>query len=111
MNCISCQARTDVYDTRALPDMGVRRKRKCVACGFRFATLEALDEVRPLRVRKPKPAKRAQAPSPKVAKPGKASVTKPTRRETNLDDDVGLDNGLTSDLWDVARELGIEGYK
>lgn len=108
MNCISCQARTDVYDTRVLPDMGVRRKRKCIACGFRFATLEALDAMRPLRVQEPKPVKTKR---PKVARPSKAIVARPARRETNFEDDMEPDTGLSEDLWDVARELGIEGYR
>lgn len=108
MNCLSCHSRTDVYDTRVLPDMGVRRKRKCVACGFRFATLESLDAMRPLRTREPKPVK---TPRPKVARKSKAVAARPTRRETNFEDDVEMDHGLSADLWDVARELGIEGYK
>ena len=108
MNCLSCQSRTDVYDTRALPDLGVRRKRKCVACGFRFATLEALDATRPLRTRKPK---RVPVLKPKVQRPKKSMSTKPARRETNFEDEVQRDTGLSEDLWDVARELGIEGYR
>jgi transcriptional regulator NrdR family protein len=110
MNCTQCQSRTDVYDTRVLHDMGVRRKRKCVECGFRFATLESLDAARPLRIRKPKPAKAVKIPRPKVARPSKVVATKPGRRVTNFDDEVVFD-GSSEDLWDVARELGIEGYK
>jgi len=108
MNCISCRARTDVYDTRVLPDMGVRRKRKCVACGFRFATLESLDADRPLRAKSPKPVK---TPRPKVARPSRAVAARPARRETNFDNDIEIGNGMSEDLWDVARELGIERYR
>jgi transcriptional regulator NrdR family protein len=108
MNCLSCHARTDVYDTRVLPDMGVRRKRKCVACGFRFATLEVLDAMRPLRTREPKPVK---TPKPKVSRSPKAVAAKPARRENNFDDDADLSHGVSEDLWEVARELGIEGYR
>ena len=108
MNCLSCRSRTDVYDTRVLPDHGVRRKRKCVACGFRFATLESLDAMRPLRTKKPKPVK---VPRPKVARPTRTATVRPARREKNYEGDIDFGGSMSEDIWEVARELGIEGYR
>ncbi len=41
MNCPVCQSATQVLDSRLTHEgQGVRRRRKCRACSFRFSTLE-----------------------------------------------------------------------
>lgn len=110
MKCTQCNSRTDVYDSRLIEGRGYRRKRKCSACGFRFATIEILDEEKGLRVPKPKVDKQPKAPRPKRTRLPKQPSTrgvKPRRPE----DDYYEDNSLSEDLWEVARDLGIERYR
>lgn len=41
MNCPCCSKETKVLDSRlSMEGQGVRRRRKCVSCDFRFSTLE-----------------------------------------------------------------------
>lgn len=109
MRCIKCNSATDVYDTRLIPGEGSRRKRKCVKCGFRFATIEILDTVRELKEREPaapKPEKKPRLKKVRQPKPPRTRAEKPRRPE----DDV-YEPEISDDIWDVARELGIEGYR
>lgn len=39
MNCPTCNGQTRVIDTEMNED-SVKRRRKCLSCGFRFSTLE-----------------------------------------------------------------------
>lgn len=108
MKCLECNSATDVYDTRLLPGQGARRKRKCVKCGFRFATLEVLDTTRELRERTPKPPKPERPQKVRQPKLARSKAVKPRRPEDDL---YEPDINVNEDLWDVARELGIEGFK
>ena len=107
MNCLKCDSRTDVYDTRLIVGRGTRRKRKCTSCLFRFATIEVVDDV--MKIREPKP-KVAKVPRPKkvrAVRTKRSAAVKPR----STDDDMYEDYGISDEVWDVARELGIEGFK
>lgn len=108
MNCLQCQARTDVYDTRVLPGQGVRRKRKCLQCGFRFATIETVDAMRKLQERIPKPV---LAPRPKKARRPRPITHHPSPPRRAREEDLDSDLSITQDIMEVARELGIEGFR
>lgn len=44
MNCPVCNKDTKVVDTRLSSDgMGIRRRRECLACVYRFSTIEELE--------------------------------------------------------------------
>lgn len=60
MRC-KCGGDTRVVDARVLEN-GVRRRRLCMDCGFRFSTLES---VLPEKVREPKPTKNKPPFTPK----------------------------------------------
>jgi len=40
MPCPHCKGKTKVFDTRLNPDNNVRRRRRCMKCGYRFSTIE-----------------------------------------------------------------------
>lgn len=42
MTCPKCGNKAIVIDSRAYETGEVRRRRKCLRCGFRFSTLEAV---------------------------------------------------------------------
>lgn len=107
MKCTKCNSRTDVYDSRLVEGRGYRRKRKCNKCGFRFATIETLDEQNELRAPTPKVPKPKRTPKVKLLKAPRTKAVKPRRPE----DDFYEEPGLSEDIWDVARELGIERYR
>lgn len=106
--CPKCKARTNVYDSRISFEGTTRRKRICPSCTFRFATVEVLDEDRPLAKREPAPPKPKKE---KLARPPKRSEAKRPKAEKvrRFDDDDGLYEGssLDEDFAAVARELGI----
>jgi transcriptional regulator NrdR family protein len=111
MKCIKCSARTDVYDSRLIEGRGYRRKRKCEKCGFRFATIEILDTAHELRaptVKVEKPPKAPRVQKVRQPKPVRSRSVKPRRPE---DDMYEPEPSLDEDMWDVARELGIERYR
>ena len=60
MRC-KCGGDTRVVDARVLEN-GVRRRRLCMDCGFRFSTLES---VLPEKVKEPKPTKNKSPFTPK----------------------------------------------
>lgn len=116
MNCISCNGHTDVYDSRLLEGNRFRRKRKCRLCGIRFSTFEVLEgelvtpTPKPKALPKPKPVKRKRV-KPKPELLPKRPPGRP-RKPLNLDDDFEVEfNSISDELWEVARDLGIEGYK
>ena len=43
-NCPKCGVETFVIDSRPDPNGGIRRRRKCEACGYRYSTIEILYE-------------------------------------------------------------------
>lgn len=109
MKCVQCNLRTEVYDSRFSPEGLFRRKRKCLTCGYRFATLEVLDENNPPpkeRVPKPKVVKPKRQPKVRLPKEPRVKSVKP--RDP---DDEFYTPTLDDDVWDVARELGIERYR
>jgi len=43
MVCEKCHAdQLDVYDSRPQPDNTIKRKRRCLACGHKMATIEVI---------------------------------------------------------------------
>ena len=109
--CPKCKARTNVYDSRISFDGKTRRKRSCPLCAHRFATVEVLDEDRPLVTNKvPKERKEVK---PKQARPQKKQSSvkrqiekRPDRKDADVD---YYESTLDEDFYEVARELGIGG--
>lgn len=111
MNCISCNGHTDVYDSRLLEGNQFRRKRKCRLCGVRFSTFEVLEGELPTPAPKPKAPPKPKQPNPKrvrLPKQPRSKAIKPRRPEDDFEDDF---NSISDELWEVARDLGIEGFK
>jgi transcriptional repressor NrdR len=42
--CPNCKGKTDVIDSRINPKKQIRRRRKCMKCGYRFSTIEIVKE-------------------------------------------------------------------
>ncbi len=111
MNCISCNGHTDVYDSRLLDGNRFRRKRKCRLCGVRFSTFEVLEGELPTPAPKPKAPPKPKQPKPKrerLPKQPRSKPIKPRRPEDDFEDDF---NAITDELWEVARDLGIERFR
>lgn len=109
--CPKCKSRTSVYDSRISFDGKTRRKRSCPSCSHRFATVEILDEDRPLVTNRiPKERKEVK---PKQAKPKAKPVSKKKQIQQSAErKDAEVDyyeSTLDEDFYDVARELGIGG--
>lgn len=109
--CPKCKARTNVYDSRISFDGKTRRKRSCPSCSHRFATVEILDEDRPLAVQVQRERKEVKD---KLARPVKKSSPKrpkaEKRQERKADEVDYYESTLDEDFYDVARELGIGGF-
>jgi len=109
-NCLKCATKTAVYDSRLTVDGDLRRKRKCPNCGFRYATIEVLDDI-DVAVRGPRKLVETAAKSPEVvqAKRGKAQpAKKPKKKE--IDDDMYEEYDHSSDVQDVFKDLGIGDF-
>lgn len=89
MNCPQCSAETSVIDTR--PNVnGLRRRRVCKACGFRFTTAEMIvaDQRKPRTVTGTLPKKPARE-----AKMSRATRrTQARRRIEDMRDAWGIEN-------------------
>jgi len=107
-NCIKCGTKTAVYDSRLTVDGDLRRKRKCPNCGFRYATVEILDDI-DIAVRGPKKLVETAAKPPEVvqAKRGKPQPTKKKREDL---DDMYEEYDHTSDVQDAMRDLGLGDF-
>ena len=107
-NCIKCGTKTAVYDSRLTVDGDLRRKRKCPNCGFRYATIEVLDDI-DIAVRGPRKLVETAAKPPEVvqAKRGKPQPTKKKREDL---DDMYEEYDHTSDVQDAMRELGLGDF-
>jgi transcriptional regulator NrdR family protein len=107
MLCPKCRSKTDVYDTRVQENGDVRRRRACLSCGHRFASLETLNHEQPLgkkhkNINKPEKQKAAR-----VRKSSPTRVEKTPKREL----DPLLAEIFQDDLDDVAPYLDIpKGY-
>ena len=108
-NCPKCKHKTAVYDSRLTVDGDFRRKRKCLNCGFRYATLEMLDDV-DVAVAGVKKLVDAAAKPPEVvqAKRGKPQPTTKKKREDL--DDMYEEYDHTSDVQDAMRDLGLGDF-
>lgn len=107
-NCIKCGTKTAVYDSRLTVDGDLRRKRKCPNCGFRYATIEVLDDI-DIAVRGPRKLVETAAKPPEVvqAKRGKPQPTKKKREDL---DDMYEEYDHTSDVQDAMRDLGLGDF-
>jgi transcriptional regulator NrdR family protein len=65
LNCTKCGGDTKVTDTRKL----IYRRRRCLACDFRFTTVETVMEE---KADEPEPVKEEAAPEPAAPKISKA---------------------------------------
>jgi len=55
MECPKCRGKTDVINSRLNLDYNVvRRRRKCLKCGYRFTTYESSEFEKPKKLRKKK---------------------------------------------------------
>lgn len=107
-NCLKCATKTAVYDSRLTVDGDLRRKRKCPNCGFRYATIEVLDDI-DVAVRGPRKLVETAAKSPAVvqAKRGKAQ---PAKKKRDIDDDMYEEYDPSSDIQDIVKDLGIGDF-
>jgi len=108
-NCAKCGTKTAVYDSRLTADGDLRRKRKCPNCGFRYATIEVLDEIN-IAVRGMKKLVEGAPKPPEVvkAKRGQAQPAKKKKREDL--DDMHEEYDYTSDVQDAMRDLGLGDF-
>ena len=51
MNCPKCEGQTGVLDSRPECDC-VRRRRRCLVCGYRFSTIELEEDMKLMRPKK-----------------------------------------------------------
>ncbi|WP_441227990.1 NrdR family transcriptional regulator [Tardiphaga sp. 20_F10_N6_6] len=86
MNCTGCNGDTQVIDSRPRATF-IKRRRKCMVCGFTFNTWEtthepadAVADARMPRVRKPKPARVALTPHRNIDPPSRVSVIDESKR-------------------------------
>lgn len=92
-------------------DGRLRRKRRCPACGTRFATLEVLDGLlvqRPPQEPKPAKPKRTRRARKLESGPAKPKIQK-NQKPQRYDDDsvVDFDDAdIRSEITEIARELG-----
>lgn len=104
--CQKCKTRTDVYDSRFNQDGLIRRKRVCGGCGYRFATIEVLDESNALsqvkRVLKPKVIKPKIPRKPKPVKAQKV-VGKSKMAENFIDDFESFE--IDSDVQEFIKGI------
>ena len=59
MQCKKCKGKTVVIDSRNSGD-NIRRRRKCIKCGYRFSTFEDLKETKKIPKEKPKVKKETE---------------------------------------------------
>lgn len=109
-NCIKCGHKTTVYDSRVTVDGDFRRKRKCLGCGFRYATIEILDDI-DIAVRGPRKLVETAAKPPQVvqAKRGKPQPA-PKKKREDLDD-MYEEYDHSSDVQDAMRDLGLGDFR
>ncbi|UCD39630.1 MAG: hypothetical protein JSV87_04260 [Candidatus Bathyarchaeota archaeon] len=109
-NCIKCGKKTAVYDSRLTVDGDLRRKRKCPSCGFRYATIEVLDDI-DIAVRGPRKLVETAAKPPEVvqAKRGTAQPAKKLKKK-EIDDDMYEEYDHSAGIEDVFKDLGIGDF-
>lgn len=119
MPCPECGKRTAVYDSRLNTRLLIRRRRACLECGFRFATIEIMNEYQPLGKKEKLDAPIPTAPKTErikpEAKPVKVrGVKRPVARvqkPPGLDEDVvpwTEDREDYSMYVDLPKEYGYE---
>jgi len=91
VNCIKCGKKSKVYNSRPHQD-SIKRHRKCLKCGHRYATLEVLFTVEEL-------------PEPKPKSPKLRLVKKPVRKKKIRFDDLDLSR-MTDEEIEAALSSG-----
>lgn len=86
MICPKCGGHTEVKDTRTADKQTIRRRRECMACNHRFATIETEDKSKPLRQWVPKSEKPSvpKVPKPRVARFSPKRKEEPRRMEEEI---------------------------
>jgi len=94
MNCRLCGKGSHVVDSTK-DSNGVKRRRECYDCGYRWNTIEVV----------------AGAKVPEPAKPvekSKPVVDKPVSRKRSIEEYFDMRSGLDNDLDDILNDLGAD---
>lgn len=105
-NCSQCGHKTDVYDSRLTEEGNLRRKRKCRSCGYRYATIELLDEPN-LQSR---PTKKVAEVKPVKAKPLPKGKPEKTVKKKVVDDDMYESYDSDYEVQEIVRDLGLGDF-
>lgn len=107
MWCPKCNhAETKVTDTRISSDhLGIRRRRKCLSCGYKFSTVETYCKT--VTIVEKRDGKEEEFDSDKII----SSLKKAIKHDENLDNKISiLLSKILSDL-DVDNEKRIQSLK
>lgn len=94
MNCRLCGKGSHVVDSSKDAN-GVKRRRECYHCGYRWNTVEVM-----AGTRMPEPAKAVEKAQP--------VVDKPVSRKRSIEEYFDMREGADDDLDDILNELGAD---
>ena len=94
MNCMQCGRGSHVVDSTKDAN-GVKRRRECYDCGYRWNTVEVV-----AGAKVPEPAKPVEKEKP-VAE-------KPVSRKRSIEEYFDMRSGVDDDLDDILNELGAD---
>ena len=94
MNCRQCGKGSHVVDSTKDVN-GVKRRRECYDCGYRWNTVEVV-----AGAKVPEPAKPVEKEKP-VAE-------KPVSRKRSIEEYFDMRSGVDDDLDDILNELGAD---
>jgi len=94
MNCRLCGKGSHVVDSTKDAN-GVKRRRECYNCGYRWNTVEVV-----AGTRMPEPVKPVEKAKP--------VVDKPVSRKRSIEEYFDMREGLDDDLDDILNDLGAD---
>ena len=94
MNCMQCGRGSHVVDSTKDAN-GVKRRRECYDCGYRWNTVEVV-----AGAKVPEPAKPVEKEKP-VAE-------KPVSRKRSIEEYFDMRSGVDNDLDDILNDLGAD---
>ena len=94
MNCRLCGKGSHVVDSTKDAN-GVKRRRECYNCGYRWNTVEVV-----AGTRMPEPVKPVEKSKP--------VVDKPVSRKRSIEEYFDMRSGVDDDLDDILNELGAD---
>jgi len=94
MNCMQCGRGSHVVDSTKDAN-GVKRRRECYDCGYRWNTVEVVAG--------------AKVPEPvKPVEKSKPVADKPVSRKRSIEEYFDMRSGVDDDLDDILNELGAD---